>query len=84
MTRILRYEVPVDDEWHHVHAHDPLYVGCRRTDIVEFWAWEIPDSAPVYREYRVVGTGHHVEEAVQYIGTAIAPGGSLVWHLVQR
>lgn len=84
MNRILRYEVPVDDQWHLFRAGEPLHVACRDTEVVEFWAWETADGTLAYREFLVVGTGHYVEEGVRHIGTALVPGGGLVWHLVMR
>lgn len=83
MTRILRYIIPVDDEWHTTYTGGtPLHVACRSSDLVEFWAWELEASIPT--EYRVYGTGHPVEPGVEYVGTAVTPGGHLVWHLVTR
>lgn len=85
MSRILRFEVPVDDQWHTITGCTmPMYVGCRTPGIVEFWAWERPTSRP--RRYRVIGTGHPIDDDddVWYCGTAIAPGGQLVWHLVEH
>lgn len=83
MTRILRYVIPVDDGWHTVYtAGRPLYVGCRDEAFVEFWAWESAMDIPT--EYKVFGTGHPVDPGATYVGTAIAPGGHLVWHLMTR
>lgn len=83
-NRIFRYEVPVDDQWHVITGtSDPLSVGCRNPGIVEFWAWERPDVT-MHTEYRVVGTGQPIDGPMSHQGTAIAPGGHLVWHLVRR
>lgn len=83
MSRILRYEIPVDDQWHTITGCAmPVHVGCRDIGVVEFWAWERPGSRP--HQYRVIGTGHPVDDDLWYCGTAIAPGGQLVWHLVER
>ena len=85
MSRILRYEVPVDGKWHLLTGHsEPLHVECRNKDIVEFWAWELdgPDVTPT--AYSVFGTGHPVNEPCSYVGTAVAPGGYYVWHLMRR
>lgn len=80
---IYRYEVPVDDEWHTVTGCGPvLYVACRRTPVVEFWAMPTPE--PHVRSFRVYGTGHPIDVPTTHVGTAIAPGGSLVWHLMER
>lgn len=83
-SRIFRYEVPVDDQWHRIEGClAPLHVDCRQLDVVEFWAWEYTDTT-VADEYRVIGTGKPIDDPIQYMGTAIAPGGHLVWHLVRR
>ncbi len=79
---IYRYEVPVDDEWHEIRCSPVLYVACRSTNVVEFWAHAI-DDAPA-RKFRVYGTGHPVEPHTMYAGTALAPGGNLVWHLMAK
>lgn len=86
MSRILRYEVPVDGEWHSFDASFtfPLHVACRDPHIVEFWAWELGAQTNTPVEFRVIGTGHPFEEPGAYVGTAIAPGGTLVWHLMRR
>lgn len=81
---ICRYEVPVDDQWHEFEIHsEPLAVACRNPRVVEFWAQyddTIRSVAP--RRFIVVGTGHRLpERQTRHVGTAIAPGGALVWHL---
>lgn len=81
---IFRYEVPVDDLW---HAHDlsgaVLHVDCRDEQVVEFWA--LHSGGPTVRRwFRVYGTGQQLPEGrLQHRGTVIAPGGRLVWHLVE-
>jgi len=84
--RIFRYEIPVDDQWHTIALlGDPLAVGCRRLNVVEFWArWATDGSAGVDRRFMVIGTGHMApNNAWRHWGTAIAPGGQLVWHLIE-
>lgn len=82
--RIYCHEVPVDDRWHPVEAvMDPLSVGCREVGTVEFWAWE-PHGGPwPERFFRVFGTRQEIPDNVKYWGTAVAPSGRLVWHLVE-
>lgn len=80
---IHRHEIPVDDQWHAISGYgEPVYVACRNPDVVEFWAFRRPDLCD--REYRVYGTGHSIDGPGAYVGTAIAPGGKLVWHLMSR
>lgn len=81
---IFRYEVPVDDQWHEVALRgDVLAVGCRVPTVVEFWARYSDDSPAVFRRFLVVGTGHPLPDNARYHGTAVAPGGHLVWHLLE-
>lgn len=80
--RIFRFEVPVDDRWHEITGcSTPLHVGCRDPRVVEFWAWQ-RDDLPA-RHLRVYGTGHPIPDGTHYRGTATAPGGGLIWHLVE-
>lgn len=84
--RIYRYEVPVDDQWHEFALHGaPVAVGCRDPRFVEFWAMHDDgyDPGPV-RRFIVVGTGHPLPaRAHRHVGIAVAPGGQLVWHLME-
>lgn len=83
MTRILRYEVPVDDQWHqHDLSGTVLHVAARRRDVVEFWALD-GGTLTVTRRFRVYGTGHPIDDESLYLGTALAAGGALVWHLME-
>jgi hypothetical protein len=83
-TRILRIEVPVDDEWHiaRVPSTPILHVNCRQANLVEFWIREAETSAEGVTAFRVYGTGQPTPASARYEGTAIAPGGRLVWHLL--
>lgn len=85
MTRaIYRYEVPVDDAWHRVDVSGPiLHVDSRDVATVEVWAWHEGQST-AGRELRVFGTGQPIPEGAKYVGTAIPPGGHLVWHLMEQ
>lgn len=82
-TRILRFEVPVDDRFHliRVPRNSILHVGCRNERAVEFWIGEHASGDEV-RAYQVYGTGQPIPEGTKYEGTAVAPGGRLVWHLM--
>lgn len=82
-TRILRFEVPVDGRFHflRVPCNGILHVGCRSERAVEFWIRESRAGDEV-RAFQVFGTGEPIREGTQYEGTAVAPGGRLVWHLL--
>lgn len=84
--RIFRYEVPVDDEWHQLTlAGHPLAVACRSLHVVEFWCRANDTDSVRERLFTVAGTGQLIgSPAVRYWGTAIAPDGHLVWHLLER
>ena len=81
---IYRYEVPVDDEPHPIElSGEILHVGCRDPRTVEFWALSA-DRPTTQRVFYVVGTGHPIPGGfTAHIGTVIAPGGQLVWHLLE-
>ena len=80
---IYRYEVPVDDRWHPLQLSGRIvHVGCRNMHAVEVWALAT-DSPTVTRSVRVYGTGQPLPPDVQHRGTAIAPGGQLVRHLIE-
>jgi len=79
MTAVYRHEVPVDDGWHELHTGQILHVASRHIDTVEVWA--LSDD-PTFRKFRVFGTGQP-DVTGTYVGTAIVPGGALVWHLFE-
>jgi len=80
---IYRYEIPVDDRWHPLQlSGEVLHVDCRTMHAVEVWARHT-DGPTVTRSFRVYGTGQPLLDGLAYIGTAIVPGGQLVWHLME-
>jgi hypothetical protein len=84
--RVLRYEVPVDDEWHRIESPGRILsrIAARRPDVVEFWAIQ-GGAVDGTGEFRVYGTGQPIEAGdVSYIGTTLAADGALVWHLFKR
>ncbi|OMI34388.1 DUF7352 domain-containing protein [Streptomyces sparsogenes] len=84
MTRAIhRYEVPVDDCWHAVDlTGEIVHVDSRSMHTVEIWAIHGPGE-PTRRGFRVYGTGHPIPDDAIHVGTAIPPGGQLVWHLLE-
>lgn len=85
MNRVLRYEVPVDDRWHALNLlGDIMHVATRRADVVELWVLDV--DALVTREFRVFATGEQMPTGLhlRHVGTAIVPGGALVWHLFEE
>lgn len=80
---IYRYEIPVDDRWHPLQLSGPvLHVGCRTMHAVEVWALH-SDGPTATRTFRVYGTGHALPDSIRHVGTAIAPGGQRVRHLIE-
>lgn len=81
MTRVLRHVVPVDDTVHEVVLAGPiLHVATRHVDVVEVWVQDKERTRPV--RLLVVGTGQPWPDGALHLGTALAPGGTLVWHLL--
>ena len=81
MSRVLRHEIPVDDQVHEVVLRGPiLHVATRRPEVVEVWCQDENRTRGV--RLLVVGTGHPWPDGAFYLGTAIVPGGALVWHLL--
>lgn len=87
--RIYRYEVPVDDQPHTFRlGSDPLAVGSRRPDVVEFWAAHYSDVLVLTRSFTVVGTGHPLPDNLKttgrwHWGTVPVADGAGVWHLIE-
>lgn len=83
MPQVYRHEIPVDDRWHPLQFAGPvLHVACRNVNTVEVWAMNTPGPKPT-RSFRVYGTGQSLPPDLHYVGTALAPGGGLVWHLFE-
>jgi hypothetical protein len=83
---IFRYVVPVDDRWHTYDLTGPIvHVAARIVDEVEFWVVHDPDLPAVPHAFCVFGTGQPMPPAAAvHVGTALAPGGGLVWHLMEH
>lgn len=87
--RILRYEVPVDDQWHRIDSPGRRVgpIAARRPDVVEFWSVQSDGSFGIdgTGEFRVYATGQLIDDDhAAYMGTAITANGALVWHLFKR
>jgi hypothetical protein len=81
---VYRYEVPVDGRWHELDLSGAvLHVASRRPDVVDLWA--LHSGGPTLRRrFRVFGTGHPLPDGVCHVGTALAAGGELVWHVFEE
>lgn len=81
--RIIRWDVPVDDQAHVFGLSGAIvHVASRSPDVVTLWT--IDTGGPTSpRMFQVVGTGHPFPAEWQHIGTALAADGALVWHLME-
>jgi hypothetical protein len=91
--RVLRYEVPVDDDWHTIGGGRVVHVDNRPqrfTDLhprLEVWTeehllddWPATPALTAERRVIVVGTGHQIPPAAtQHLGSVL--DGPFVWHL---
>lgn len=65
-----------------------IHVGCQSPDARWVSVWyevqlPIRSDAMVTRHFQVFGTGHVVPAGCFYIGTAIVPNKSIVWHVYE-
>lgn len=83
-TKVLKWDVPVDDQDHPVGGGKVLFVTCQGTPYsVQVWTQEIVndngDLAYPFRRVRVYGTGQTIPDGDSHIGSTLA--ASFVWHL---
>lgn len=99
VRRILRWEIPVDDDDHQVSAEGPVLRVAQHRDFanrVEFWTLDVSDEefwnapigtrapAPVEpRVFRVFGTGPPIPDGYVWRGTTGRTANGLVWHLLE-
>lgn len=90
MSKILKYELPVDWQWHDlpIKGH-VVHVGPHPFDnhIVLLWAVhhdEAPDDAT--RRLRAFGTGKELPVNTRFpenlVGTVVTTDGQYVWHVI--
>lgn len=81
--RVLRWEVPVDGQWHEIGAGRVVQVAVRNTrteaqrHLVEMWTLESTNGLSMEgvgaRSAIVMGTGDPAPENTEYLGSAIVP-----------
>jgi len=83
MRAVYRTEIPVDDRVHDLKLTGPiLHVASRNYHVVEVWHLHDDEQPATVLPVRVYGTGHQLgDEVDEFLGTALAAGGHLVWHL---
>lgn len=52
--------------------------------VVCMWALVDPSADRVTRTFTVIGTGHIAPSSGEYIGSALAHGGALTWHVFEE
>ena len=79
--RILKYELPVDDEPHAVGWY-PIHVACQgdEYDVVRVWS-SVDDDESRTVQVQVFATGQPIPLGAAYIGTAITHDSGFVWHV---
>ena len=86
--RILRWEVPIDDQDHPTNAAGPILRAAGHREfwsVVEFWSMEgDPDFQVASRVVRVFGTGQPIPDGYEWLATAERTAQGLVWHLFER
>lgn len=81
--RILKWQLPVDDEWHRLPGpFDHCEVDVYDPGIMWLWSVEMPHT--VMWDMRVFGTGHDLPDVGNWVGTARHDGTGLVWHVLAR
>lgn len=85
--KVLKWTVAVDDREHPIGPGKVCLVACQNgSNAVQVWTEEeVTDNGngPVRdpRAAVVIGTGHKAPDGWEHIGSALAAGGALVWHL---
>jgi len=81
---VLKWLVPVDDRPHKIGGGHVIHVGCQDpldVDMVTVWTVEQRQGPVPKRAVQVFGTGHPLPFDAEPLGSALALGGRLVWHL---
>ncbi len=77
--RILKWTVPVDDQWHPIGAGEVVHVACQGgSHAVQVWTVEVGTCE--FRAARVYATGQPLPADAEYAGTALA--GGFAWHVL--
>jgi hypothetical protein len=78
--RVLKWDVPVNDQYHYIGSGQVAHVQCQReTAVVQVWTVE-KDVIEPGRLVRVFGTGQEVPDSLVFLGTTM-PNPHLVWHV---
>ena len=80
---VKKWTIRVNDQWQPIGAGKVILVACQRdADTVQVWTEESEDRGitPI-RSALVIGTGMRVPADSAHIGSVVAAGGALVWHV---
>lgn len=84
MSRVLKWNVGVDDRVHEIGSGPVVHVACQgRYDTVQVWTIEAGDSTPE-RRVQAFGTGQSLPGDIgPHLGSVLTMNGALVWHLFE-
>ena len=78
--KVLKWDVPVDDQLHEIGSGPVVLVACQHSvDVVSVWTDEDSENIQM-RAAQVYGTGHPVPLFDEHLGSVI-PHQALVWHV---
>jgi hypothetical protein len=83
VKRVLKWNVPVDDNPHAIGNGKVVHVAVQGyPDTVQVWTEEAGDVR-VTRQVQVFGTGQELRGAHGHIGSCLTGGNALVWHVYE-
>lgn len=85
--KIFKYPIPVENYFELLMPYDAkvLTVQVQR-EVPQIWALTNPNNRSEVREFRMVGTGHPIEESLnnlKYIGSFQLVNETLMYHLFE-
>lgn len=83
---VLKWPVPVDDHTHKIGGGSVIHVDCQDPhdpSHVMVWTVEQREGPVPQRTVQVFGTGQPLPFNAEHLGSAMALGGRLVWHVFQ-
>jgi len=87
MKKIFKYEIPISDCWEITMPKGAKILTFQtQNEAPCIWVLVDPERSQEKRKFRVVGTGHEInekDEKLEYIGTCQMMAGVLVWHLFE-
>lgn len=76
MRRVLKWVVPIDDQYHEVGGGPVLHVNMKDGFLC---VWTDEDDSRSRKQARVFGTGHPVPDGLLHLGSCV--DGPFAWHL---